>query len=238
MFGPPGNGKTMLAKAVATECDATFFNISASSLTSKWVGESEKCIRALFSLAHKLQPAVVFIDELDSILSHRASGEHEAARRLKTEFLVQLDGAAANSEGVTKRVLVLGATNRPGELDDAVLRRLPRRILIPLPDVDARCALLTKSLSGTRHVLSAEHIDEFVLCTDGYSYSDLAALVREAAMGPVRSLPVESLAFAIPESIAPIALADFQAAFCKVRPSLSSEALAGFEDWNRRFGSI
>lgn len=238
LFGPPGNGKTMLAKAVATECDATFFSISASSLTSKWVGESEKHMRALFSLARKLQPSVVFIDELDSMLSSRAAGEHEATRRLKTEFLVQLDGVAASAEGVGNRVLVLGATNRPGELDDAVLRRLPRRILIPMPDAAVRHVLLTKTLSGARHALSTEDVDAFVSCTDGYSCSDLVALVREAAMGPVRSLPNEALVCAIPDSIAPIALADFRSAFSKVRPSLSSEVLESFEDWNRRFGSI
>lgn len=236
LFGPPGNGKTMLAKAVATECDATFFSISASSITSKWVGESEKQMRALFSLAVKLQPSVIFIDEIDSMLTSRASGEHESSRRLKTEFLVQLDGAATAAGGTVDRVLVLGATNRPGELDDAVLRRLPRRILIPLPEAQTRLALILKALAGAGYSLSDSDNLQLSEMTDGYSCSDLTALVREAAMGPIRALPADELVLATPESIRPIALADFEKALKKIRPSLSPESLASFEEWNQKFG--
>ncbi|CAL1142296.1 unnamed protein product [Cladocopium goreaui] len=235
LFGPPGNGKTMLAKAVASECNATFFSISASSLVSKWVGDSEKHMRALFSVAGKMQPSVIFMDEIDSMLTSRSSGEHEAARRLKTEFLVQLDGAGTSE---STRILLLGATNRPGELDDAVLRRLPRRILIPLPDGATRGLLVSKELQGTRHSLSTADFTRLASMTDGYSCSDLAALTREAAMGPVRNLRPEALVSATPEGVRAITLADFREAIQKVRPSVSKEVLSEFERWNRAYGSV
>ena len=234
LFGPPGNGKTMLAKAVASECNATFFSISASSLVSKGLGDSEKHMRALFSVAGKMQPSVIFMDEIDSMLTSRSSGEHDAARRLKTEFLVQLDGAGTSE---STRILVLGATNRPGELDDAVLRRLPRRILIPLPDTATRGQLVSKELQGTRHSLSNADFTRLASMTEGYSCSDLANLTREAAMGPVRQMKPEALVSATPEGVRAITLADFREALQKVRPSVSKDVLSEFERWNRAYGS-
>jgi SpoVK/Ycf46/Vps4 family AAA+-type ATPase len=180
LFGPPGTGKTMLARACATESRSTFFSISASSLTSKYLGESEKLVRALFQLARTLAPSIIFVDEIDSLLSTRSGqGEHEATRRIKTEFLIQwsdLQRAAAGREpekekqgGDPTRVLVLAATNMPWAIDDAARRRFVRRQYIPLPEAETRKVQLMNLLSHQKHSLTDEEIDHLVELTDGMS---------------------------------------------------------------------
>ncbi|KAK8806189.1 hypothetical protein WA171_007274 [Blastocystis sp. BT1] len=232
LFGPPGTGKTMLGKAVATESNALFFSISSSSLTSKWVGESEKIVRALFKVAYKNQPSIIFIDEIDSILTARSENENEASRRLKTEFLIQLDGAATNGE---ERVLIMGATNRPFELDDAVIRRMARRVYIPLPDKRTRFELFKILLKKQKCDLSKEDMQKILDMSNMYSGSDIKVLCKEAAMGPIRE--IDDLMSVENSKIRPIQLKDFIEAFKVCTPSVNPNSLKQYISWNESFGS-
>jgi SpoVK/Ycf46/Vps4 family AAA+-type ATPase len=233
LFGPPGTGKTLIGKCIASQSGATFFSISASSLTSKWVGEGEKMVRALFAVARCQQPAVIFIDEIDSLLSHRGDGEHESSRRIKTEFLVQLDGATTSSDD---RILVVGATNRPQEIDEAARRRLVKRLYIPLPEASARKQIVINLMSKEQCHLSEEEIEQVVQQSDGFSGADMTQLCREASLGPIRSLHMADIATIAPEQVRPIVYIDFENAFRTVRPSVSPKDLELYENWNKSFG--
>ncbi|CRG87744.1 Protein SAP1 [Talaromyces islandicus] len=244
LFGPPGTGKTMLARAVATESKSTFFSVSASSLTSKWHGESEKLVRALFGLAKALAPSIIFVDEIDSLLSTRSSGsEHEASRRSKTEFLIQwsdLQRAAAGreqdkKEGDASRVLVLAATNLPWDIDEAARRRFVRRQYIPLPENHVRAQQFRRLLGHQTHEMSDEDIEVLVRVTEGFSGSDITALAKDAAMGPLRNLG-EALLHTPMDQIRAIRFEDFEASLFTIRPSVGQEGLKRYEDWAREYG--
>ena len=262
LFGPPGTGKTLIGRAVASQCGATFFSISASSLTSKWIGEGEKMVRALFAVARCCEPAVIFVDEIDSLLSARKSdGEHESSRRMKTEFLVQMDGLGGGDDG---RLLLVGATNRPQELDDGARRRLAKQLYIPLPCADARRAIVVNILdadASVTHRLSDADLNVICEKTDGYSGSDMRHLVQEAARAPLRELfqsvtaggggaggvtggggggiPSGDVAEGVtPSAMRPIRLVDFKRASKQVRPSVTRADIDFHEEWNRVHGAM
>lgn len=192
LYGPPGTGKTLLAKAVATECNTTFFNISASTIVSKWRGDSEKLVRVLFELARYHAPSTIFLDELESVMSQRGTspgGEHEGSLRMKTELLVQMDGLARSDD----LVFVLAASNLPWELDCAMLRRLEKRILVDLPNKGARQVMVQHWLppvSNSGGVELRTELDYAVLSQEmeGYSGSDIKLVCKEAAMRPLRKI--------------------------------------------------
>ncbi|CAI9620258.1 unnamed protein product [Staurois parvus] len=234
LFGPPGTGKTLIGKCIACQSGATFFSISASSLTSKWVGEGEKMVRgALFTVSRCHQPAVIFIDEIDSLLSQRGESEHESSRRIKTEFLVQLDGATTSSED---RILVVGATNRPQEIDEAARRRLVKRLYIPLPEASARKQIVINLMSREHCSLTEQEVESIVLQADGFSGADMTQLCREAALGPIRSIQGMDITTITAEQVRPISSTDFQNAFQVVKPSVSKKDLELYENWNKMFG--
>ncbi|KAK9294679.1 hypothetical protein QLX08_010797 [Tetragonisca angustula] len=235
LFGPPGNGKTLLARAVATQCNATFFSISAASLTSKYVGEGEKLVRALFAIARELQPSVIFVDEVDSLLSERRDNEHEASRRLKTEFLVEFDGLPSNPE---ERVLVMAATNRPQELDEAALRRFTKRVYVTLPDLRTRILLLKRLLAKHNDPLTPEELNEMAVLTEGYSGSDLTGLAKDAALGPIRELNPDQVKELDLNSVRNITMQDFRDSLKRIRRSVSPASLAAYEKWSFEYGDV
>jgi vacuolar protein-sorting-associated protein 4 len=151
---------------------------------SKYVGESEKLIKTLFNLAREKQPSIIFIDEVDSMCGNRSDGENEASRRVKTEFLVQMQGVGKDDKGV----LVLGATNLPWALDPAIRRRFERRIYIPLPEFEARLGMLKRGMKDNKHSLTDQDFDELAKRSEDFSGSDISILVRDAVYAPVRLL--------------------------------------------------
>ncbi|KXS16770.1 AAA-domain-containing protein [Gonapodya prolifera JEL478] len=264
MYGPPGTGKTMLAKAVATECGTTFFNVTAGLLTSKWRGDSEKLVRLLFEAARHYAPSTIFIDEIDSLCDKRGGGsEHEASRRVKSEILQQMDGMSSyigsgddkdrdkekgtekeGGEGEEERkanpvVMVLAATNFPWDIDEALRRRLEKRIYIPVPDQESRSALLKINLAGIR---TAEDVDaeEVARKLDGYSGADITNICRDAAMMSMRRRiqglrPEQIRAIPKDELDAPITRGDIEISMSKIQSSINRDDIKKYEDWKSEF---
>ncbi|KAM3243681.1 hypothetical protein ACQJBY_055554 [Aegilops geniculata] len=238
LFGPPGTGKTLLAKALATEAGANFISITGSTLTSKWFGDAEKLTKALFSFASRLAPVIIFVDEVDSLLGARGGAlEHEATRKMRNEFMAAWDGLRSKEN---QRILILGATNRPFDLDDAVIRRLPRRIYVGLPDAENRKKILN-ILLAKENLESDFKFDELANATEGYSGSDLKNLCIASAYRPVQELLEEEKKGRVSSNsthLRPLVLDDFIQAKAKVSPSVSHNATSMNElrKWNEQYG--
>ncbi|ODQ64805.1 MSP1 putative membrane-spanning ATPase [Nadsonia fulvescens var. elongata DSM 6958] len=183
LYGPPGCGKTMMAKALAKESGANFINIKMSLIMDKWFGESNKLCAAIFSLALKLQPCIIFIDEIDSFLRERSSTDHEVTASLKAEFMTHWDGLTTSEH---QQIMILGATNRPNDIDNAILRRMPKRFTISLPDLQQRTKILTLLLKGTPLDESNFNLNEIAQYSAGLSGSDLKEMCRSAASRAMR----------------------------------------------------
>ncbi|KAK5111702.1 hypothetical protein LTR62_004808 [Meristemomyces frigidus] len=194
LYGPPGCGKTMLAKALARESGARFINLHISTLTEKWYGDSNKLVAAVFSLARKIQPCIVFIDEIDAVLGQRRSGEHEASGMVKAEFMTHWDGLASSTRsGGGQRICILGATNRIQDIDEAILRRMPKKFAVGLPDARQRRSIFELTLRDTKIDRAVRRdgkevfdLGTLVRLSAGMSGSDIKEACRDAAMVPVR----------------------------------------------------
>ncbi|KAJ3631896.1 hypothetical protein MTP99_012999 [Tenebrio molitor] len=188
LHGPPGCGKTMIAKATAKEAKANFLNIEVPKLTNKWYGESEKLALAVFTLAEKLQPCIIFIDEIDTFLRSRDEDGHEVTNMMKAQFMILWDGLYSRKDSTS--VMVLGATNRPSDVDEAIRRRMPAMFEIPLPNRKQRKALLKFMLKN--ETLDGDvDVEKLAELTEHFSSSDLKELCRNAVFTPVRDLSSE-----------------------------------------------
>ncbi|KAL6598954.1 AAA-domain-containing protein [Neocallimastix sp. 'constans'] len=240
LFGPPGTGKTLTARAVASQCGANFLNIQMSNVQSKWVGENEKNVKAIFSLARKLSPCVLFIDEIDALLQTR-KGEFTPHYMVNTlnEFMQEWDGLNSNNDGV----IVIGATNRPFDLDEAVLRRLPRRIFVSLPDGEAReeilDILLKEEVVGHSKEERKEILAYVASKTDQWSGSDLKNLCIATVMNAIKQQILEPNKK--DEVVRVVEKQHFDMAFDSgdIVPSLNEKTgiIIQLQEWNAKYGT-
>ncbi len=243
LFGPPGTGKTLLASAAAGSLKATFFNVKASSVLSKYFGESTKIISALYAVARERAPSIVFIDEVDALTTRRSGEQSEASRRMLSTLLTELDGF--QDKGSDLLVMTLAATNTPWDLDEAVLSRFQRRIYVPLPDKKAAKEIIRINTHG----LDVRKLDLNVIAEESvrrlYSGRDIKNLCQEAIWNMIREenkdlhklaeLPYEKLKRHSLRT-RPLDMRDFEEAFKKIKSPLTRRDVERYERWAGEFG--
>ncbi len=238
LYGPPGCGKTMIAAATASEIDGYFISVDAASIMSKWLGEGEKNVSKLFNNARKMladnKPVIVFVDEIDSLLGTRGQ-EVGGEVRVRDQFLKETDGL--NDKGKQLHLYVIGATNKPWSLDPPFLRRFSKRILIPLPDTDARIAqfrLYTAPLTLAEDV----SLETLAKLSEGYSGSDIKDICQGVQLRVVRELFKSGNALDKETTTRPITVADFKEIMRTRRPSVSPDMARAYAQWSEQFKAV
>ncbi|XP_028292914.1 fidgetin isoform X2 [Gouania willdenowi] len=232
LFGPQGTGRTLLARCMASQLGAAFLRLSGSALVTKWLGEGEKIIQASFLVARCRQPSVVFIGEVDLLLSVQLS-DKSPVNHLKSELLIQLDSILTSAED---HVLVVCSTSKPEEIPESLRRYFTKRLLIPLPDGTARHQIISQRLSQHNYCLSDKEMSLLVQRTEGFSGLDVVQLCQEAVVGPLHGMPGPDLSSIHPSQMRPVSYQDFDNVFCKFQPSISQKELDMYTEWNKMFG--
>ena len=226
LYGPPGTGKTMIAKAIANEVGAKFYAVKGSDIVSKWVGDSEKNISSLFAEANKQDRAIIFIDEMDTLLAQRGKDTHNDKR--VNEFLQHIDGFS----GRNQNLLLLGATNRPWDIDSAAMRsgRFSQKIYLPLPDEDARRFMLNKNMKNVP-VTNEFDLEKVVKQTEGYSGADIEELCDRAKDEPL----LQAIA---KDKVIEMTNEDFDKVLDVFPPSVTAKELLQFEKYNKEINNF
>jgi SpoVK/Ycf46/Vps4 family AAA+-type ATPase len=238
LFGPPGCGKTLLAAAVATEIDANFYSIDAASIMSKWLGEAEQNVAKLFNSARKSandgRPAIVFVDELDSLMGNH-SNEVGGEIRVKNQFLKEMDGIM--DKGKALHVYVIGATNKPWDLDWAFIRRFQKRILVPLADHSTRLNML-KHYTETLTVGHDVDLDELARLSEGFSGSDIRDVCQSVQLKLIGEFFETGKAMDKEAKPRALNMADFRQIFEERKPSVSLDMLTSYNRWFDAFKAL
>jgi SpoVK/Ycf46/Vps4 family AAA+-type ATPase len=238
LFGPPGCGKTLLAAAVATEIDAAFVSVDAASVMSKWLGEAERNVAKLFNQARNTakngRPAILFIDELDSLIGMHTN-EVGGETRVRNQFLKEMDGVM--DKGKKLHVYVIGATNKPWALDWPFIRRFQKRIMVPLPDYEARLHLL-KLYTEHLNLSQDMDLDEFARMAAGFSGSDIRDICQSAHLRVIGELFDSGKASDKHAKPRPLSMEDFKGILADRKPSVSPRVISTYSEWSEAFKAL